>query len=182
MTTRSKLRIDRFRPIAVAVASTLALGAAATAPTDGQEATPDLGARRFEFHQVDSGYLRLDLRTGDVALCSQRPVGWTCAMAPEERAAMADEIARLQRENVDLKSALLKPGLPAPNGVTAEPCAPPPYGAPPASAIPDAPRATEPSLRLPERADIDRLIALTDRLWRRLVEMVGSLQRDIQRR
>ncbi len=177
MITRSKRSIDRLGAIAVAAAVIVAGAAAATTPIYGQEAMPDRDDGRFELHRVDGGYLRLDLRTGEVALCAQRATGWTCTMAPEERTAMGDEIARLQRENAGLKSALLKRGLPLPDGM-AESSTRPPAG----SVAPDPPKAIEPSLRLPESADLDRAIALMDKLWRRLVEMVASFQRDIQKK
>ena len=62
---------------------------------------------RFAHHKIDDGYLRLDLRSGEVATCRSNPGGWTCTLAPEERSALENEIARLQRDNAGLKNALL---------------------------------------------------------------------------
>ena len=65
--------------------------------------------------------MRLDKQTGDVSLCSQRTVGWACQAAPDDRAVLEDEIARLRRENAALKKDILARGLPLPAGAMAEP-------------------------------------------------------------
>src|SRR6266536_2616318 len=48
-----------------------------------QEATPETEHGRFTFKQVPDGLLRLDSRTGEVALCSKRAVGWACQALPD---------------------------------------------------------------------------------------------------
>jgi len=179
-----------------------------------QEPSLDLADKRFTYHRIDDGYLRLDLRTGEVATCRQREAGWTCMLAAEERAALESEIARLQRDNALLKSALLERGLPLPApGTDAPAVAAPPQGATPvqppgaqppsespasppvASAPPqaDAPTAsapprppaaipTEPDLAQRDKAEVDRVMDMMERLWRRLVELVAAIQRDIYRK
>jgi hypothetical protein len=61
---------------------------------------------RYSMTPTQNGFLRLDTRTGEVALC--RPAGETveCRAAPEERTALQSEIDRLARENAELKSRL----------------------------------------------------------------------------
>src|SRR5438270_857476 len=49
--------------------------------------------RRYTFNRADEGYLRLDGRTGQVSLCTRRPVGWACQAVPDERSALGAEIA-----------------------------------------------------------------------------------------
>ena len=92
---------------------------------------------------VSSGSTR---KTGEVALCSQRTVGWACQAAPEDRAALENEIARLRSENAALKQAILSRGLPLPAGTTPEP---------PGAQNGDI------TFRLPGNADIDRAVALS---------------------
>ena len=167
-----------------------------------QEPSLDLADKRFTYHHIDEGYLRLDLRTGEVATCRQREAGWTCTLAPDERAVLESEIARLQRENALLKNALLERGLPLPAPGTDAPApqaavqppaespasppvasAPPPSD-PPTAAVPPRPPApipTEPDLGQRDKAEIDRVMDVMERLWRRLVELVATIQRDIQR-
>jgi hypothetical protein len=97
-----------------------------------------------------------------VSLCSRRSVGWACQAVPDDRAAYDGEIARLQGENAALKKAVLDRGLPLPGGVT-----------------PDAPAARgDRDLKLPSHADVDRMVSAVEKVWRRLVEMLMSLQKD----
>src|ERR1700694_4194271 len=72
---------------------------------------------RYTFNRADEGYLRLDGRTGQVSICTRRPVGWACQAVPDERTALEAEIARLQGENVGLKKELLARNLPLPGTV-----------------------------------------------------------------
>jgi hypothetical protein len=119
---------------------------------------------RYSFNRVQDGYLRLDVRTGQVALCSRRQVGWACQVLPDDRNVLEGEIARLQTENGTLKKELLSRGIALPTGVKA----PPPE--------PKADESKAPG------ANLDRLMGLIETTWRRLVEMIGVLQRDILKR
>jgi hypothetical protein len=144
-----------------AVIAALVLAASAAA----DNAPPPLGEPRYSFHQVPDGFLRLDSETGEVALCSMQPVGWACLAAPEDRAALEDQVARLRRENAALKQALLSRGLPLPPGTTAEP--PPQDG------------GKYLTLRLPDRADIDRMVALAGNAWHRLIAAIANVSNQV---
>jgi len=139
----------------------LTLAGALIAPAHAQ--TPETEDNRYQFNRVEDGYLRLDLKSGQVSLCSRRPVGWACQAVPDDRAAYDGEIARLQGENAALKKAMLDRGLPLPGGVTP---APPP---PPAA-------RHDRDLKLPSHADVDRMVTAVEKVWRRLVEMLMSLK------
>jgi len=136
-----------------------------TAPASADDASPPLGAPRYSFHQVPDGFLRLDTQTGEVALCSMQPVGWACLTAPEDRAVLEDEIARLHRDNATLKQDLLSRGLPLPPGTTAEP---PPRG-----------NGNYVTLRLPDSADIDRMVAYAGDVWHRLVRAIAHVSDQV---
>jgi hypothetical protein len=127
-------------------------------PAPGESEDP-----RYSFNRVQDGYLRLDTRTGQVALCSRRQVGWVCQVLPDDRIVLESEIARLQTENGTLKKELLSRGIALPGGVS-----PPPA------------RTEEPPK--PPESNLDRVLALIEAMWRRLVEMIASLQRDMMRR
>ena len=58
---------------------------------------------RFSFSRVETGLLRLDKQTGQVAFCRSHSAGWACEAVPEDRAALEKEIARLQDEVAGLK-------------------------------------------------------------------------------
>lgn len=76
---------------------------------------------RYTMTPVEGGFLRLDTRTGDVALCKPAGDSVQCRMTANERDALQSEIDRLAKENEELKSRLA--------GATP---APPPTARPPA--------------------------------------------------
>ena len=143
----------------------LSLSLAAVAAASAQTATPDSENGRYSFNPVADGVLRLDTRTGQVSQCSRSDAGWACKAVPDERLAQETEIARLQGDNATLKKELLARGLPVP-GVPS----------------PSAAKPGEPELKLPSDAEVDRALAYMKNVWRKLVDMMMDLQRDIQQR
>jgi hypothetical protein len=129
-----------------------------------QSTAPPGDDTRYTFNRINDGYLRLDGRTGQVSVCTQRPAGWACQPVPDERAALEAEIARLQTENAAVKKELVAHNLPLPGTVKPEP----PAGKP-----------DEPRLQLPNDADLNRVMNFIEKVWRRLVEMVETLHRDM---
>jgi hypothetical protein len=146
-----------------ALALTLSLAASAVA--SAQTATPDSENGRYSFNAVGDGVLRLDSRTGQVSHCSRSDTGWACKVVPDERSALETEIARLQGQNAMLKKELLAHGLPVP-GV------PRPSGAKP----------SEPELKLPSDAEVDKVMSFLEKVWRRLVETGRNLQKEVERK
>lgn len=153
---------------------------AATPPPPAQSApVPSAEDSRYSFHRMGDNFMRLDSRTGQLAQCGWGPAGWSCKMAPDERTALESEIGRLQQENATLKKSLLSRGIELPSGVIAEAPAPPPV--PPAN-IPD-PSAKEPKDPKPlSEAELDRAINFMKNVWRKLVDMMVDLQRDMQKK
>jgi hypothetical protein len=135
-----------------------------TSPPSSPSANGD--DTRYSFSRVPDGYLRLDARTGQVALCSRRQVGWACQLVPDDRLVLDSEIARLQGENGKLKRELLSRGIALPSGVSA----------PPRTARPNE------ESRAPERDDLDRSLNALRTLWHRLVEMIGNMTRDVMKK
>jgi hypothetical protein len=133
-----------------------------------EDAPPDTNNGRYTFSKQPDGFVRLDSQTGEVALCSRKAVGFACETAPEDRAVLENEIARLHGENAALKKDLLSRGLALPSGATPEPLAQ------------DGGRSSD--LRLPRAADIDRVVALAGRVWRRLIDAVERAQKQILNR
>jgi hypothetical protein len=140
----------------------LTVSLAALSVASAQPATPDSENGRYSFNPVVDGVLRLDTRTGQVSQCSQSGVGWTCRAIPDERAALEIEIARLQGENATLKKELLARGLPLP-GVPSSP----------------VPKPREPELKLPSDAEVDKVMSFFEKVWRRLIEMGRTVQKDV---
>jgi hypothetical protein len=138
----------------------------------------DFDNPRFAFYRLDDGYLRLDRQTGEVATCRPRTLGWACVLAADERVAFDSEVGRLQRANAMLKNTLLDHGLALPDGVAPSALAPPVAVAPPIA----APEPTRPAEPHGLSRDADRVMNVMEMVWRRLVEMMANIQRDIQRK
>lgn len=134
-------------------------------PALADETPPDTAGGRYTLNKVADGFVRLDTRTGEVALCSKRAVGWACQAAPEDRAVLEQEIARLRADNVALKQDLLSHGLMLPSG-----------------AAPEPPLASD-GERLPPgvHADLDRMVALFGHVWHRLVEAIAQAQHQLNK-
>jgi hypothetical protein len=150
-----------------ALSALLVAAFALAAPAFAQGAPPESDDSRFTFNRADDGYLRLDGRTGQVSICSRRTVGWACQLVPDERGALEAEIARLQTENAALKKDLLARNLPLPGVVKPDP---------------PAPKPDEPRLQLPSDADLNKVVTFIEKVWRRLVEMIVNLQKDVLRK
>lgn len=131
----------------------------AQAPTE-----PGTGDGRYTFHRLDDSFVRLDTRTGQVSACRRGDAGWACQAVPDERSALESEIGRLQADNAALKAELLARGLPLPGGVKANP---------PSAKGPDV-------ARTPSDAQIDNAMAVLERVWRRMVEIMANTQRELQ--
>jgi len=152
----------RIRLLIVTMAG-IALAAPAGRAQSGQ---PENEESRFTFHRADDGYLRLDGRSGQVASCTRRPIGWTCELVPDERLALEAEIMRLQGDNAALKKALISRQLALPSGIRPDP---------PLARVEE--RGWR-SPRLPEFRQVRDFIAT---VWRRVVEMVAGAK-DLVRR
>ena len=148
----------------IRTALSLVILALCTALALAQAPAPESEDTRYTFNRVDDGYLRLDGRTGQVSFCVRRTVGWACQAVPDERAALEAEIARLGSENAALKKDLLARNLPLPGTVK-----------------PDAPAAKpeEPRLQLPNDAELNKMMGFLEKVWRRFVDMIAALQKDI---
>ncbi|HWK95595.1 MAG TPA: hypothetical protein VNR39_09235 [Pseudolabrys sp.] len=168
----------RLAPAALAVGLILGPSAvfAEESPKDPAAAEPQQKAEapkdavppstgRFSFAPAEGGYLRLDSATGQVSFCSQGTAGWTCQLAPDDRAALDAEIARLQGEVTKLKAE------------TAE-AAP---LRPQAELTPRAGR-DDSALRLPTREEMERARAAVERAWRHMVDMIYDFQKDVTKK
>ena len=149
----------------IRMALAVLLGGAALAPCAlGQSAPVESEDSRYKFERIDEGFVRLDRRTGQAAICSRRAVGWACQGMPENPAALESEVARLRGENDALKKELVAHGLDLPPGATS---------------TPSTAQGGDRDLKLPSDAELDRVMTLMEKAWRRLVDMMIRLQRDV---
>lgn len=153
---RESMMISRQIALVVAV---LALNGPALVQAQALDDTPSDVPPRYSFSKIPDGFLRLDRQTGRLSLCSKQTVGWACLAAPEDRTALEDEIVRLRRENAVLKENLLARGLPLPRGV-----------------MPEPPGAHDRvvTLRLPDEADVQRVVSFVGQVWHRLIEVISD--------
>ncbi|MDB5602274.1 MAG: hypothetical protein JWN71_4318 [Xanthobacteraceae bacterium] len=137
------------------------------APTSPTPTSPgDTENGRYVFNKVADGYVRLDMRTGQVSTCTQRTVGWACQASPDDRALLEGEIARLRGENAQLKKEMLARGLPLPGSLRPE------------SIGPEAGKG----LKVPSDAELDKVMTMVEKAWRRLVEIMINVQKDQQQK
>jgi hypothetical protein len=142
------------------------------APTDASDAPAhqpgaDASRQRFRFSKTGDGILRLDSETGQVSFCSAREVGWACQVAPDDRVALDNEIARLQSQIETLNKEV--------TSLHANESAAPPRPPEP------VPPTKNGELKFPSRADLERAKAFLDDAWRRLVDMLEQWRKDMRR-
>ncbi|MBR0826381.1 hypothetical protein JQ596_12605 [Bradyrhizobium manausense] len=157
-----------------AVAAALALGGGLVTA----QSAPDGENGRFTMTPTPEGVLRLDTRTGTVSTCSKNGTGWACYAVPDERTALDAEIGRLQAENEKLKAQLaagptvsgkIEDALPKSDSLK--------KGEP---KVAEGERKIE--IPLPSDQDVDRVMSLLERAWRRLIEMAIRVQKDVSGR
>jgi hypothetical protein len=151
--------------IAALALAWLSLACLFSAPARAQEGSGPSDSARYTFHRVQDSFLRLDARNGQVSHCGWNSTGWFCRVVPDERMALESEIARLQTSNIALKKELLARGLPLPDGIKADP-----------------PVSRDNEVKLPSDAELDRMMTFMEKVWRRMVEMMVNLQRDMLRK
>jgi hypothetical protein len=168
-----------------AIAATLACFAA---PALAQATPPDSEkGGRYTLAPMSGGFLRLDTQTGVVSHCADKGSGWTCyALPEEEHGALDKEIGRLRAENKQLRAQLAARDS-AVGGKTQRvlPKTESPMRSEPGAAGPtvDGRKSADANrnsieVPLPSDRDMDRVMSLVERAWRRLIEMAARVQRD----
>lgn len=137
------------------------------------QAAPDTDNGRFTLSPVADGFLRLDTRTGAVSTCSNKN-GWTCRLVPDERAALDTEIGRLQADNKRLKDELVQHDT-----VRGKTDAPLPKADKSAQAAPESKSVPDKKIELQLPPEHEKVLALLDRVWDRLIEMAVRLQKKL---
>jgi hypothetical protein len=112
---------------------------------------------RFTMHPADGGVLRLDTQTGVLSMCRQTGSSWSCAMTPDDRAAVTDEIERLKAENTELKSAVQR--LEEMAGVPAEPGS-----------------KSRPTAGLPTEEELDKAMSYVQRMLKKFKDKIKELE------
>jgi hypothetical protein len=97
----------------IVLASGLALVALA-----GAAPAPPASDERYAIAPTEGGYLRIDKRTGEIAMCRAKDAAWACE-ALDDRKKLESEVARLANENKELQGIVKRleelVGLPNPD-------------------------------------------------------------------
>jgi hypothetical protein len=59
---------------------------------------------RYTMHKTDGGFIRLDTQTGSLSLCQRKNDEWSCRALPGSSNEQRDELARLRKENRELRA------------------------------------------------------------------------------
>jgi hypothetical protein len=140
-----------------AVCLLLAAVASASLTAHAQSTLPAGSPGRFTMHPADGGVLRLDTQTGVLSMCRQSGGSWSCAMMPDDRAAVTDEIERLKAENRELNSAVKR--LEDMAGVPAEPGA-----------------KSKPIAGLPTEEELDKAMSYVQRMLKKFKDKIKELE------
>jgi hypothetical protein len=147
---------------ALALAMIFGLFSGSFGSAGAQNRSPEPAVDRYSFQVIGQGVLRLDSRTGQISQCTVGASGAICRSAPDERAALESEIARLEVDNAALRKQL------ADRSLTAAPPVPPMTipGVADKSPGPDGNSQ-------PERGRVRTAI---DAAWRSLVAMMARMK------
>ncbi len=138
--------------LTVAMLSAAFLAAPAFAQAPEKPAVPP-EAPRYTMQPVPGGVMRLDTRLGLMSLCVSKDGTFVCRSVADDRTASDEELARLSRENTELKeklAALQKGG-----------------------ALPALPNLVPPkALTLPDEQELDRAMTLLEKMMRRFITIM----------
>jgi hypothetical protein len=140
------------------------------------QAMPDTENGRYALSPVTDGVIRLDTRTGAVSTCTNTGTGWACYAVPDERAALDEEIGRLQSDNEKLRAELAA-REPTVTGKIDEPLPKTDSLKKPEPKVAEGERRIE--IPLPSDRDMDRVMSFIEQAWRRLMEMANRMQKDV---
>ena len=78
----------------------------ALAACAGAATAQDSKTGRYTMHKSDDGFVRLDTETGAVSLCRKGDQGWGCEAMADTGGSTSAEVARLKRENAELRAEI----------------------------------------------------------------------------
>ena len=172
-------------------------------PVPSQDNLPAVPPSRFTFSRVNNGFLRLDNDSGQVAYCSTQGRGWACQAASENQPALESQVAGLQDDVAALKKleteiAALQDGVASVKKLQTEitrlrdevsslkkeivALKEPPPPRSPSDFAPSADKGGDVTIKLPTREDVARASAFIQDTWRRFVDMINTVQKDMMRK
>jgi len=117
---------------------------------------------RFSMTPTDDGFLRLDSKTGAVALCARSSNGWSCKPVEDDQLAVQEKLAALKKENRELKGEIedLRRALDTQF----------------ADGTPSGKK--KPGFQLPSDEDVDKLMSFLEKMARKFKGLVEELKEN----
>ncbi len=145
------------------VLALVTLAGAATLAT-AQSPLPAGSPGRFTMHPADGGVLRLDTQTGVISMCRQAAGSWSCAMMPDDRTAVTDEMERLKAENGELRGAIkrLEEMAGVPNA--------------PGDRSGDSTTKRQSGVQLPTEEELDKAMSYVQRMLKKFKDKIKELE------
>ena len=105
-------------------------------------------AGRYQMEKTPEGYVRLDTKTGEMAICNEQAGQLVCKLAAEERRAFEDELSNLSERVKKLEDAL------AANGTL------------------------KPREALPSEEEFEKTMGYMERFFRRFMDIIEEFQKE----
>lgn len=146
----------------------VAAGAFVSAAMAGQAVAQDK-AGRYTMHKAEDGFVRLDTQSGAMSLCRKSDDSWACEPMAGSHRADQQELAKLRRENTELREQIKRlEGLPADRGAReVDPSDPPRPGDKKSS-----------GLRLPTEKEVDQALNYFENILRKFQDRLKRLERN----
>jgi hypothetical protein len=106
------------------------------------------GSSRYTLERTENGFVRLDTRTGEMSICTERTGQLVCRLAADERRAFEESLSDLSARVEELEKRLDML----------------------------APREQDPGI--PDEAELDRALTAMEKMMRRFFGMVEELQKE----
>lgn len=108
---------------------------------------------RYTLKTIENGFVRLDTKTGAVSTCRKQDGNIICRAAADDRAALQNEIDRLQTANDDLRTKLAKRD----------------------EAVAQK-KPAKPKADLPDDAELDRIMSFFEKLMERFFKFAQTMR------
>jgi hypothetical protein len=105
---------------------------------------------RYKLEKTDTGYVRMDTKTGEVSICEEKTGELVCRIAADERMALQDEIERLQGKLDALDARITK--------LEAQP--------------------SIPQVLLPSDEEVDKSLDIMEKLFHRFIGIVKDIDKQ----
>ncbi len=153
----------RIRTLVAAMALAGAVAAMA-APALARDPAPG----RYTMHPTDDGFVRLDTQTGAVSMCQKADERWSCVPMDGAKAEDRSEIARLKKENDELRSEVKRLEGMLGLGQQGEEKRPDPA----------RPGGNGQSFRLPSEKEVDQALDYFESMLRKFQERLKRLEKN----